>query len=178
LWRDKDEYGNVVTKAEKIFPSHYFIIGVNHGFPKEPNPTFKTNTFPIENRGKLGFDVPSWNHVKRQLEGKNNIKFIEALNDFHLLLYLATQEVDVNLLREIVEVIKQEQPDTQRIKKIQKDLQDAFSKSITPVSQENDLLSQLHNLMPGFSLDECKIALQVSNNDFGLAANFLLDQKK
>jgi len=180
LWRDKDEYGNMVTKAEKIFPSHYFIIGVNHGFPKEPNPTFKTNTFPIENRGKFGYDVPSWNHVKRQLEGKNDIKFIEALNDFHLLLYLAVQDLDVNLLREIVEVIslKQDQLDTQRIKKLQKDIQDAFSKSTPPGSQENDILSELHTLMPGFSLEECKIALQVSNNDFGLAANFLLDQRK
>jgi len=180
LWRDKDEYGNVVTKADKVFPSHYFIIGVNHGFPKEPNPTFKTNTFPIENREKLGFESPNWNHVKRHLEGKHDTKFMEALNDFHLLLFLASQDFDVNFLREITSEIKQEKPDIQKIKKLQKDFHEALSKytTSTPVSQEKDLVKELQNLIPGFSIQECKEALQVSNNDFGLAANYLLDQRK
>jgi len=109
----------------------------------DPNPTFKTNTFPIENREKLGFDIPSWSLVKRQVEGRNEVKFVEALNDFHLLYFLATNEgFDENLLREIIEVIKLEKPDLNRIRQLQKNFNAVISNFVGKSQVSTDPLKE------------------------------------
>jgi len=105
LYSDKDEYNNVVVKkADPFFPSNFFIIGVRHGFPNDPNPTFKTHSFPIENRA----EVPSWVQVQRQLEGKIGNAFIDALNDFHLLYFLsASESFGTDVFDKIIQAISQ-----------------------------------------------------------------------
>jgi len=67
--------------------------------------------------------------------------------------------------------------DTQRISKLQKEFNEAITKYTTTQTHEKDLARDLQNLV-GCSLKDCEEALHVSNNDYTMAANYLLDQKK
>lgn len=85
-----DEYGNqVLEKADPTMPLEYFIIKVSHGAPVDPNPLFKRNAFPIENRNK-----PQSLSIARQALSAPG-SFAGNLSDFHLLLYLSKQTNEV-----------------------------------------------------------------------------------
>jgi len=108
LYSDKDEYGNnVVKKADPFLPSSYFIISVRHGFPKAPIQTFRSNSFPVENRQDR---VQDWPSLTAALSGKTGPALVAALNDFHLLYFLATQvQFSRELLEKILVVVRQQQ---------------------------------------------------------------------
>jgi len=182
LYSDKDEYGNVVVKkADPYFPSSFFIIGVRHGFPKEPKPTFKNHTFPVENRA----EVPTWQNVKRHLEGKNGTAFIDALNDFHLLYFLGTTDgFDNTVFENILKAISE--PDSVSIPDLRNAVAIQLQKLLPQQTQVNkthpappkeptvnsELLHQL--LLMGYNEDQAKEALVVGGNSIEAAVNYLL----
>ena len=85
----KNEYGlDVLQKATPTFPLDFFIIRLRNSAPKKPNPLFKFIKFPIEHRIT---SAPSLTQVKKQIDSFPPV--INALSDFHLLLYLATSNV-------------------------------------------------------------------------------------
>jgi len=97
FYKEKDSYGNEVTKVGRPMPIEYFLIEVPAGFPIEPQNTFISsapNLFPIENREQLmeyqNFDVLMV-HVNRLKAADVNL--LEHFLDFHFLLFLMTNEI-------------------------------------------------------------------------------------
>jgi len=85
-FRAKDEYNHeVVRKAEPNFPIEFFIIPIRHSAPKIPNPLFKSNQFPIENREKIS--PGTLETFKRNIEMLRSVS--DTLYDFHLVVWLA-----------------------------------------------------------------------------------------
>jgi len=96
FFKEKDTYGNEVTKDSRPMPIEYFLIEVPAGFPLEPLNTFiglPDRPFPIENRMDLG-ETQSFNSLVDYLHGNlDSKKLMEAFLDFHFLIYIATNDM-------------------------------------------------------------------------------------
>ena len=89
----RNEYNLLVqSRADPNFPNEYGIVSVRHSFPKDPIPLFKSCTFAIENRAP---SLPNPAQVQSALQGKSGAAYMNALSDFHLLLYVALQLPDL-----------------------------------------------------------------------------------
>ncbi|KAH3680899.1 hypothetical protein WICMUC_000042 [Wickerhamomyces mucosus] len=85
-----NEYNlQVKVNAKPVFPVEYLLVTLSHGFPQDPNPVFKSNSFPIENRQAAGISQ-DLHEVKKHLkiDSANSNDVIYSLSDFHLLVYL------------------------------------------------------------------------------------------
>jgi len=97
FYKEKDEYGNEVTKIGRPMPIEYFLIEVPAGFPLEPQSTFlstdSSDMFPIENRAQI-MENQSFDSLTRHLNGLKSKKadLIEHFLDFHFLLFIMTNE--------------------------------------------------------------------------------------
>ena len=86
FYRRINEYGaNVQENAKPSFPVEYLLVSLTAGMPISPNPLFKKNVFPVENREALATGQGPEN-VAKQLRTAG--EQLEAVSDFHLLCFI------------------------------------------------------------------------------------------
>lgn len=95
FFKEKDSYGNEVTRIARPLPVEYLLVDVPVSTPLEPLFTFLADpprSFPVENRPIDGHlqDVSTLANYLNQF---TNRRFIEAASDFHFLLYIATMDM-------------------------------------------------------------------------------------
>jgi len=94
FYKYKNEYGVFVQEAAKpTFPVDYLLVTQTYGFPVQPTPTFKSSTFPVENRTSSTPAQHDFSLLKRHLArlGQASAQDLaNTLSDFHLLVFLAT----------------------------------------------------------------------------------------
>ncbi|CAM9013418.1 unnamed protein product [Wickerhamomyces anomalus] len=84
----------VKVNAKPAFPVEYLLVTLTHGFPQEPSPVFKSNSFPVENRQAAGISQ-DFAEVKKQLkiDSHDTHDVINSISDFHLLTYLFSLDI-------------------------------------------------------------------------------------
>uniref|UniRef100_A0A671RUC4 Nuclear protein localization protein 4 homolog n=1 Tax=Sinocyclocheilus anshuiensis TaxID=1608454 RepID=A0A671RUC4_9TELE len=95
FYKDKDKFGNDITYLARPLPVEYLIIDITTTFPKDPVFTFSsTLRFPIENRDALG-ETQDFHSLATYLSqcSSSSSSFLDIVSDFHLLLFLVTNEV-------------------------------------------------------------------------------------
>ncbi|XP_076366406.1 nuclear protein localization 4 [Tachypleus tridentatus] len=95
FYKDKDSYGNEVTQLARPLPIEYLLVDVPASTPMEPQYTFHVNIgvklFPIENRFLDGH-IQDFNALSSYMRQFSPNKFLEAMSDFHVLVYIATMD--------------------------------------------------------------------------------------
>ncbi|BFZ02807.1 hypothetical protein BsWGS_05846 [Bradybaena similaris] len=96
FYKDKDNYGNEVTHIARPLPVEYLLVTIPAAFASDFHYTFKSNiqleSFPVENREHVG-QTQDFAALTTYLEKFAPQKFLEAMSDFHLLMFLATSEM-------------------------------------------------------------------------------------
>uniref|UniRef100_A0A674NQ26 Nuclear protein localization protein 4 homolog n=1 Tax=Takifugu rubripes TaxID=31033 RepID=A0A674NQ26_TAKRU len=93
FYKDTDKFGNDVTFLARPLPVEYLIIDITTTFPKDPQYTFSSaQRFPIENRDILG-ETQNFHSLSTYLSQCTSTAFLGIVSDFHLLLFLVTNEV-------------------------------------------------------------------------------------
>lgn len=96
LLQEKDSYGNEVSRLGRPLPVEYLLLDVPTSTPVTPTYTFNSDSskqpFPVENRFVDGH-IQDFNALNHYLSQFNSNEFFIAINDFHLLLYIATMEM-------------------------------------------------------------------------------------
>ena len=114
FFKEKDKYGNEVTKVARPLPVEYLLIDVPVSTPLEPVSTFVVSKqpFPVENRPMEGHlqDFAALASFRKQFS-PDQIK--DFFRDFHLLLYLATQNVSPlhDHLKPLLEAVRDKKED-------------------------------------------------------------------
>lgn len=93
FYKQKDLYGNEVTKPARPMPIEYFLVDVPVGFPLEPQQTFvghPSNPFPIENRMQVG-EIQSFQEMMDYVQ-RSDSNLLEGFLDFHFLYFLMTND--------------------------------------------------------------------------------------
>ena len=101
-YKEKDSYGNEVTRIARPLPVEYLLVDVPVSTPLEPVFTFysgNARAFPVENRplNEHLQDISSLDSYLNQFPAN---RFIEAASDFHFLVYIATMN-ETPLMRNI-----------------------------------------------------------------------------
>lgn len=95
FYKEKNSYGNEVTQMARPLPIEYLLVDVPVSTPLEPKYTFNPLThlkpFPIENRFIEGH-IQDFNALSTYLRQFNGHQFLEAMSDFHLLIYISTMD--------------------------------------------------------------------------------------
>ncbi|XP_067672107.1 nuclear protein localization protein 4 homolog [Haliotis asinina] len=96
FYKNKDNYGNEVTQLARPLPVEYLLVDLPAAFPVEPQYTFQTNNglkpFPVENRANIG-ECQDFTSLVQYMEQFPPNRFLDAMSDFHLLLFLATSDL-------------------------------------------------------------------------------------
>ncbi|CAN0273309.1 unnamed protein product [Lampetra planeri] len=94
FYKDIDKFGNEITQLARPLPLEYLIIDIPTTFPREPQYTFSTITtqFPIENREITG-ETQDFSSLADYLAQPGSKSLLETLANFHLLIFLATNDV-------------------------------------------------------------------------------------
>ncbi|EDV92839.1 nuclear protein localization protein 4 homolog isoform X1 [Drosophila grimshawi] len=91
FYKEKDQYGNEVQRLARPLPVEYLLVDVPASTPLQPQYTFteydKRQAFPIENRYIDG-QLQDFNALSSYLSAWADDEFLEAISDFHLLVYL------------------------------------------------------------------------------------------
>ncbi|KAH8265438.1 hypothetical protein KR038_007808 [Drosophila bunnanda] len=91
FYKEKDQYGNEVQRLARPLPVEYLLVDVPASTPLQPQYTFteydKRQPFPIENRYIDGH-LQDFNALSCYLSAWGEEEFLEAISDFHLLVYL------------------------------------------------------------------------------------------
>lgn len=91
FYKEKDQYGNEVQRLARPLPVEYLLVDVPASTPLQPQYTFteydKRQPFPIENRYIDGH-LQDFNALSCYLSAWGEEEFLEAVSDFHLLVYL------------------------------------------------------------------------------------------
>jgi nuclear protein localization family protein 4 len=97
-YREKDNYNNEVTKIGRPLPVEYLIVDLPAAFAKEAvymfNESGKSSSktsFPIENRADIG-EAQDFVSLKAYMKQFAPTRFIDAMSDFHLLIFLITNQ--------------------------------------------------------------------------------------
>ncbi|XP_076809841.1 nuclear protein localization protein 4 homolog [Clavelina lepadiformis] len=92
-YKEKDKYGNEITKLARPLPLEYLLVDVPTAFSIEPQFTCSNHTaeFPIAHRHYVGH-TQSLSSLAKYLNQFGPNQLVDALSDFHVLLYLATNE--------------------------------------------------------------------------------------
>ncbi|XP_053976809.1 nuclear protein localization protein 4 homolog isoform X1 [Hylaeus volcanicus] len=95
FYKEKDSYGNEVLRLARPLPVEYLLVDIPASTPLTPQFTFyvsdNINSFPIENRLVDG-QVQEFNSLGSYMHQFNEDQFLEAISDFHLLLFIATMD--------------------------------------------------------------------------------------
>ncbi|XP_067620003.1 nuclear protein localization protein 4 homolog isoform X2 [Eurosta solidaginis] len=91
-YKEKDQYGNEVQRLARPLPVEYLLVDVPASTPLQPQFTFtqykkRGEPFPVENR-YLDGHLQDFNGLSTYLSHWADHEFLEAVSDFHLLLYL------------------------------------------------------------------------------------------
>ncbi|KAJ6634631.1 Nuclear protein localization protein 4 like [Pseudolycoriella hygida] len=90
-YKEKDQYGNEVSRLARPLPVEYLLVDVPASTPVTPMFTFTVRDdkqmFPVENR-YLDGHLQDFNALSTYISNWANNDFLEAVSDFHLLLYL------------------------------------------------------------------------------------------
>ncbi|RXM37360.1 Nuclear protein localization protein 4-like [Acipenser ruthenus] len=119
FYKDKDKFGNDITYLARPLPVEYLIIDITTTFPKDPAYTFtSTQRFSIENRDFLG-ETQDFHSLATYLSQNTSTVFLNIVSDFHLLLFLVTNEVmplgdSIGLLLDAVKTSNEELAQTWR----------------------------------------------------------------
>ncbi|XP_005091943.1 nuclear protein localization protein 4 homolog [Aplysia californica] len=97
FYKEKDNYGNEVTQLARPLPVEYLLTTLPAAFASDFHYTFKSNiqnteNFPVENRENIGHRQ-DFAALTSYLEKFPPNKFLEAMSDFHLLMFLATSDM-------------------------------------------------------------------------------------
>ncbi|XP_029656373.2 nuclear protein localization protein 4 homolog, partial [Octopus sinensis] len=123
FYKVKDEYGNEVIELARPLPVEYLLVDIPCAFPVCPRSFFNVSAskpFPVENRESLG-EIQDFNALVQYMEQFQPNDFLEAMSDFHLLLFLAT--CDMLPLKETISII------LEAVKTKDKNLAHKFKKS-------------------------------------------------
>uniref|UniRef100_UPI00358E17F8 nuclear protein localization protein 4 homolog isoform X2 n=1 Tax=Myxine glutinosa TaxID=7769 RepID=UPI00358E17F8 len=96
FYKVKDKFGNEITQLARPLPLEYLIIDVPTAFPREPMFTFSVlkDPFPIEHREfVITAETQDFNSLAKYFRDHKTSPFLEMVSDFHLLLFLATNDV-------------------------------------------------------------------------------------
>lgn len=204
IYAYQNEYNITATKkADPSIPIEFFIVKVGFGSPKQPNPFFKSFSFPIENR-RLEISFHKFNEahsihkkyssnssqpinsdrVNKQLQTSN---LQHALLDFHFLWFLNTK-LDSNSMKQILSYLETKKNESE-VKNILQTLAKSLSPTTTtttskpttptPTSQptklSQEINAQVKQIMEmGFTETQAREALKAANGDVHLALNFLV----
>ncbi|XP_017782702.1 PREDICTED: nuclear protein localization protein 4 homolog [Nicrophorus vespilloides] len=95
-YKEKDTYGNEVSRLARPLPVEYLLLDVPASTPLSPiysfNPDDSKQLFPVENRLVDGH-IQDFNALSQYLSQFNPDEFLTAISDFHLLLYIATMDM-------------------------------------------------------------------------------------
>ncbi|CAH1116427.1 unnamed protein product [Phaedon cochleariae] len=95
-YKEKDSYGNEVSRLARPLPVEYLLVDVPASTPVAPQRTFNSDPnkqpFPVENRFIDGH-IQDFNALSTYLSQFGVGDFHTAINDFHLILYIATMEM-------------------------------------------------------------------------------------
>ncbi|XP_014262151.1 nuclear protein localization protein 4 homolog isoform X2 [Cimex lectularius] len=95
-YKEKDTYGNEVSKLARPLPVEYLLVDVPVSTPLTPLHTFRSDPtkspFPIENR-LLDKHIQDFNALSSYIHQFSSDQFLTAVSDFHVLLYIATMEM-------------------------------------------------------------------------------------
>ncbi|XP_008196487.1 nuclear protein localization protein 4 homolog [Tribolium castaneum] len=95
-YKEKDNYGNEVSRLGRPLPVEYLLLDVPASTPVTPTYTFNCDPskqpFPVENRFIDG-EIQDFNALNQYLSQFTSNEFFTAINDFHLLLYIATMDM-------------------------------------------------------------------------------------
>ncbi|XP_037944598.1 nuclear protein localization protein 4 homolog isoform X2 [Teleopsis dalmanni] len=95
-YKEKDQYGNEVQRLARPLPVEYLLVDVPASTPLQQQYTFtqydKREPFPVENR-YLDGHLQDFNALSTYLSRWSDEEFLEAVSDFHLLVYLYKMDV-------------------------------------------------------------------------------------
>ncbi|KAH9495810.1 Nuclear protein localization protein 4 [Bulinus truncatus] len=96
FYKDRDNYGNEVIHIARPLPVEYLLVTIPAAFASDFHYTFKSNiqseSFPVENRENVG-QTQDFSALTSYLERFPPNRFLEAMSDFHLLMFLATSDM-------------------------------------------------------------------------------------
>ncbi|XP_059804516.1 nuclear protein localization protein 4 homolog [Hypanus sabinus] len=114
FYKDIDKFGNEITQLARPLPVEYLIIDIPTTFPKDPVYTFASSPqpFPVVNRDVVG-ETQDFHTLASYLAQNQSAVFLDVISDFHLLLFLVTNDVmslrdSINLLLEAVKTRNEE----------------------------------------------------------------------
>uniref|UniRef100_A0A1B6CST9 Nuclear protein localization protein 4 homolog n=2 Tax=Clastoptera arizonana TaxID=38151 RepID=A0A1B6CST9_9HEMI len=96
FYKEKDNYGNEVTRLARPLPVEYLLVDVPASTPITPIYTFYTDNnirpFPVENRMVDGH-IQDFSALAAYLSQFTSDQFLSAVSDFHLLIHVATMNM-------------------------------------------------------------------------------------
>ncbi|XP_057323162.1 nuclear protein localization protein 4 homolog isoform X2 [Microplitis mediator] len=95
-YKEKDSYGNEVSRLARPLPVEYLLVDVPASTPLTPQFTFfasdNVTPFPVENRLVDG-QIQEFNSLCTYMQQFGPDQFLEAISDFHLLLFITTMDM-------------------------------------------------------------------------------------
>lgn len=91
----KDQYNNEVSRIGRPLPVEYLLIDVPVSTPRQPMYTFTArdrDMFPVENR-YIDNHLQNFDALSAYISKWAPNKFLDAISDFHLLLYLYSMDM-------------------------------------------------------------------------------------
>ncbi|KAK3878570.1 hypothetical protein Pcinc_016783 [Petrolisthes cinctipes] len=112
-FKEKDQYNNEVVRLGRPLPVEYLLLDCPASTPNEPVYSFAVNeaNFPVENRMVEGH-LQDFTTLASYLRKFTDDMFLEAMSDFHVLIYIAT--MDMLPLREYLEPLLKAVKDRER----------------------------------------------------------------
>ncbi|KAJ8683153.1 hypothetical protein QAD02_018945 [Eretmocerus hayati] len=94
-YKEKDSYGNEVSRLARPLPVEYLLVDVPASTPLTPQYTFyandNINPFPVENR-LIDGQFQEFNSLSNYMQQFRSDQFLEAISDFHLLIFIASMD--------------------------------------------------------------------------------------
>ncbi|XP_078317027.1 nuclear protein localization protein 4 homolog [Crassostrea virginica] len=114
FYKVKDTYGNEVTQLARPLPVEYLLVDMPAAFPLSALYTFKAHLhtdaklFHVENRQEIG-ETQDYTSLSSYLQQFPPDRFLEAISDFHLLVFLTTSDMiplNLDTIAPLLEAVK------------------------------------------------------------------------